>query len=1005
MKPSIKPIAVFSFVVTMSSLFFLPQKPERTPSFEPRQEKIFSLEERKAISENFDHVPLHFEVNQGQAEQDVRFLSRSNHRVLLLKQNEAQLFLANNKPNQQPDVLTMKLIAANNDPIAQGEDELQGRANYFIGNDEAKWQKDIPTYKRIRYSNVYDGIDLVYYGNQSELEYDFVVAPNTNPEVIKLNFENTEDIKIDANGNLVLKTGNHTIRQHRPIAYQEVNGQKREVSSRWVISGEKKPEERNAGSTAGNMNEVGFAVGAYDKSLPLVIDPVIVFSTYLGGSAGDDLFTLEAGLGITTDAGGNIYVAGTTPSIDFPRQNPYQPNIGGIYDGFITKFNPTGTALVYSTYFGGSDEDRIYSIALGPTNEIFVAGYTYSTNFPTLTPFQPNNRGLNDGFIARFTSAGVLDYSTYLGGSSQDSANFVKNEGSNIVTFAGDTSSIDFPVMNAIQPNNAGNTDFVAGKLNLSSNTLIFSTYFGGFGPDEMIFSSGGADPAGNVYVAGVSASIDFPTTPNAFQTESNGSDDAVVAKISSNGTSLIYATYVGGNLVDSADALAVDSNGNAHITGFTRSGNFPTRRAFQPEPNGIDAFVTKLNASGTDVIYSTFLGGFDLERGSAITTDAIGNCYVTGRSNSGNFPTRRALRPPRGVDDVFITRFNRDGSLVFSTLLGGNANDYGFGIAADANSNTYVTGRATPGFFTTTGAFQRTPGGQADAFVAKINTSVRKTKSDFDGDGKTDLAVFRPSTGYWWILQSSDNTFRGLAFGMNGDTPVPGDYDGDNKTDLAVFRPSEGAWYILNSANSSFRALFWGITTDKTVQGDYDNDGKTDIAVYRPATGVWYIIQSSNNSLRTVIFGSASERPVPADFDGDGQTDIAVFQPSNGVWTIIGSSAGVTARQFGVSTDKLVPADYDGDGYDDIAVYRPSQGAWYSLRSATNNSFLGYSWGLSTDIPTAADYDGDGKEDIAVFRPSDGSWWVTRSSNGSYFGTPWGMNGDIPVVSAYIPQ
>jgi hypothetical protein len=799
---------------------------------------------------------------------------------------------------------------------------------------------------------------------------------------------------------LILHVGKQVVRQHAPLAYQEIDGIRKEIPSGYAIK-----RTPNSALQTPNSAVVGFTVGDYDRSQPLVIDPVIVFSTYLGGSAGDDIFNIEAGFGIAVDAGGNIYVGGVTPSGDFPTLAPHQAAPAGNYDAFITKFNPTGTALLYSTYFGGSDEDRVFSISLGPSNEMFVSGYTLSTNFPTMTPFQANNRGVYDGFIARFTSGGALSYSTYIGGAGGDACTFIKNEGANIVTFAGGTGSTDFPTFNALQPNNAGQSDFFVGKLNLTTNTLIFSTYYGGSGTDTMNLSSAAVDAAGNVYIGGVSASFDYPTTPNAFQTENNGSDDVAVTKINASGSSVIYSTLIGGNLIDNADALAVDANGNVYLTGFTRSANYPLKNAFQPQLRDPDAFVTKLNPTGTGLVFSTFLGGLNLERGSGITTDAAGNCYVTGRSNSGDFPAKRSLRPPRGLDDAFICRFNRDGALLFSTLHGGGSNDYGFGIVADNNNNAYVTGRATRNFFTTPGAFQTLLGGNADAFVTKINTSIRKVKSDFDGDGKTDVAVFRPNTGVWHVLQSSNGAVRAQQFGTNGDVPVPGDYDGDGKTDMAVFRVSEGIWYILNSKTNTLRAAFWGVSTDKAVQGDYDGDDKTDVAVYRPSSGVWFIILSSTNGLRTSVFGLSDDKPVPADYDGDGVTDIAVYHPTSSVWSIVGSSAGIITQQFGVSADKPVPADYDGDGYDDLAVYRPGQGTWYALQSGSGNSLSVFQWGISTDIPSAGDYDGDGKEDKAVFRPTDGRWYVARSSDNTSFAVSYGLNGDVPVASAYVPQ
>ena len=1002
MKPGNKLIALVVFAVTICSLIIW-RFSSGTPApltTRPQIQHQLGIEEQKSLSEKFGQLPLQFELNRGQSDSSVQFISRSANHALFLKQNEAQFVFPNKERSStgkkqmvRPDVLKMNLLRANENASVVGLDELPGRTNYFIGNNPDNWQQEVPAFKRVKYDDIYEGIDLIYYGNQRELEYDFIVSPNANPNVIALSFENVQKMRIDDKGDLLLSLNKRLVRQHAPIVYQEIDGRKSDVESAYVI----RRDEAQVG------HEVGIRIGDYDHNKPLVIDPVIAFSTYLGGSAGDDLFTIEAGFGITVDTGGNVYVGGITPSGDFPTQTPSQPAPGGNYDGFISKLNPTGTALLYSTYFGGSDEDRIVSISLGPANEMYVSGYTFSSNFPTMTPFQATNRGQNDGFISKFTSSGALSYSTYLGGSGGESCNFSKNIGTDIVAFAGNTGSVDFPIANAVQPIPGGQGDFFVGKLNITTNTLLFSTYFGGSASDSMILSSGAVDVSGNVYVGGVSNSFDYPTTTGAFQTENNGSDDVVVTKISSSGSSVMYSTFIGGNLIDSADALAVDTGGNAYVTGFTRSANYPLKNPAQLQLQDPDAFVTKLNSNGTALVFSTFLGGLNLERGSGITTDASGNCFVTGRSNSGDFPAKRSLRPPRGLDDAFVSRFNRDGALLFSTLIGGGGNDYGFGIAADNNNNTYVTGRATRNFFVTPGVLQTTLGGQADAFVTKINTSVRKVKSDFDGDGKTDVSLFRPTQQVWYLLQSSLG-FRYEVFGFSTDELAPGDYDGDGKTDIAVFRKVDGVWYILNSGTNTIRSLYWGNGLDVAVPGDYDGDDKTDVAVYR-STGIWYVILSSNSNLRTYILGSPGDKPVPADFDGDGVTDVAIYSPNLGVWTISGSFAGVISQKFGIITDRPVPADYDGDGYDDIAVYRASAGTWYSLRSGSNNSFSAIQWGTSEDIPAAGDYDGDGKEDVAVFRPSNGTWYVSRSSDNSLFAVQFGQSGDSPVPSAYVPQ
>ena len=891
----------------------------------------------------------------------------------------------------------MRLRGGDNRAEINGLQAQSSSVNYYFGNDAQKWQTNLATFAQVKTANVYQGVDVIYYGNQNRLEYDFVVAPHSSFEQIALEFDGADKLQIQPNGDLLARVGKSEMRQHKPVIYQQINGEKREIAGGYKIE---KTNRRRRSS-------VKFEIGDYDADQPLIIDPTIVFSTLLGGSAGDDFFTPEAGTSITADAAGNVYVAGLTPSSNFPRANAQQNQNAGGYDAFLTKFDPTGSTLLFSTYFGGSADDRITALSLDNANNIYAVGSTLSTDLPLKTPFQAASKGGYETFIARFNAAtGALNYSTYFGGAADDFASSIKPDNAGAVYITGDTTSTDLPTTaNAVQKFNAGGSDLFAAKLDLNRNAVVFATYYGGSLNENAATGGNAVDSNGNVYLAGVTGSVDFPTTPNAFQTDGNGSDDAVAVKLNQSGSAVVYSTYIGGNLIDSAGAFTVDADGNMLLTGFTRSSNFPLRNAVQTDLQYVDAFVTKLNAAGSDIVYSTFLGGSDLERGYGIAVDAGGNAFVTGRSNSGNFPTRRAVRPARGLDDAFVARFNRVGALTFSTLIGGRGNDNGLGIVADNNNNAFVTGLGTTAFYTTDKAFQRTVNGGADAFVAKINTSAVKAKSDFDGDGKTDYAVWRPSDGVWYILQSSDSGIRYIKFGQSGDIPVPGDYDGNGKTDAAVFRPSNNTWYILNSRTNLVTARIWGANGDIAAPGDFDGDDRTDIAVYRPSNGTWYIVNSSTNNVRVVTFGTSDDKPVPADYDGDTTTDIAVYNPTTNVWTILNSFSGFTSLQFGTNGDRPTPADFNGDGFTDIAVYRPSNGIWYYSPNPNDSNFSAARWGLSGDVPSAGDYDGDGREDFAVFRPSDGIWYILRSSTNTLQAARFGTNGDKPIAAAYTPQ
>jgi len=701
---------------------------------------------RAVIAAQYGKLPLSFEVNEGQTDGRVKFFSRGSGYSLFLTKNEAVMTLkkallpADLEPTAiagQPRtersrknsaacaVIRMGLAGANGALHAVGDEELPGKANYFIGNDPAKWRTNVPTYAKVKYAGVYPGVDLMYYGNQGRLEYDFVVAPGADPHKIRLKFRGAGKLNLDEQGRLVLATEGADVHLEKPEVYQ-------------VVAGKRKPVESSYALMAGN--NVGFRVGEYDGSRPLVIDPVLAYSTYLGGSSAD------AGNAIAVDSAGSAYVTGSTGS-NFPTANSFQTTFGGVIDVFITKLNPSGSALVYSTYLGGSDYDEGYGIAVDSVGSAYVAGYTQSTNFPTTTgSFQPTYSFRTPTvFVTKLSPGGsALVYSTYLGvvGDSNGRAIAVDSAGNAYVT--GDTDTTNFPTTSgAFQPSPGGVVAFTNAfitKLNASGTGLVYSTYLGGSNRD---FGKGIAvDSTGNAYVTGVVNSTNFPTF-NALQAAIGGSPDAFVAKLNSAGSALIYSTYLGGSSGDFGQSIAADSSGNAYVTGCTSSTNFPTASPFQPTFKGTfcNAFVTKFNPTGSALIYSTYLGGTNQDRGQGIAVDSAGNAYVTGSTSSTDFPISHALQPVlNGTIDAFISELNASGSaLIFSTYLGGSTDpgsskgDFGNGIAVDANSNVYVAGTASSSDFPTSNALQATSGGGQSAVVVKISPAALP-HGDFSG-------------------------------------------------------------------------------------------------------------------------------------------------------------------------------------------------------------------------------------------------------------------------------
>ena len=672
---------------------------------------IRSVKDEAKVKELIANLPLAFEANAGQADPRVNFLARGIGSELLLTSSEAVLRLRHSQSS-----FTLKFPGANVCGRVKGADQLPGRRNYLLGNNPSRWQTDVPTFRKVIYEDVYPGVSLTYYGNQQEVEYDFEIAPGADPHAIRLAFDLNVRPRIAANGDLVLRGKDVQVIERKPIVYQDVNGERRTIAGRYAL-------QRN--------REVTFEFGQYDPTKPLVIDPTLVYSTYLGGG-GDDL-----GSSIAIDASNNIYIAGTTSSSNFPTFGPAFPGNAGLSDVFVTKIDSTGGSVLYSTYVGGSGLDRGDGIAVDGSGNAYVVGRVGDTSndFPTTVgALATTYRGGDfDGVVFKLNAQGnALVYSTFLGGEDNDSAEGIAVDLSGNAYVTGGTRSGGFPVTaSAFQSFRAGDTDAFLTKLNASGSAVLYSTLLGGVGTDR---GSGVViDSSGNAFLGGYSASPDFPTQ-NAFQGFSGGSFDAFITRIDANASgaaSLLFSTYLGGIGDDKAYGIAIDSGGNnLYVTGQTSSSNFPVQSPAQIALGGsFDAFVAKISSAGSK-IYASYLGGSGDDRGTGVAVNSSGSAYVTGFTSSTNFPTVTPLQIANGGGfDVFVAKLNPAGSAFsYSTYLGGSANESNATavtstnpIALNASSDAYITGFTSSTNFPTASPLQSANAGGQEAFVVRI--------------------------------------------------------------------------------------------------------------------------------------------------------------------------------------------------------------------------------------------------------------------------------------------
>ncbi|MEO6171632.1 MAG: SBBP repeat-containing protein, partial [Arenimonas sp.] len=593
------------------------------------------IDMQKKVRTRLGQTPMAFERNQGQTDTQVKFLSRGLGYALFLTPTEAVFKLEGASKAQgqgKNAIVRMALVGASDNPTMVGRDLQKNQSNHFRGQDPSRWLTNVNRYGKVEYSNVYPGVDLVYYGKQQQLEYDFIVAPGRDPRQIAVKFDGVQSRKLDAQGNLVLGTQAGELVQQKPLVYQDINGKRHMIDSQYQLLAD---------------NRIGFQIGRYDQSEPLVIDPIMEFGATFGGTLNDRAYS------VAVDRAGYIYIAGMTVSDDFPTVGAIKPTKQEFSnnEAFVSKLNIAGNAFIYSTYFGGNagGDDEIRGIAVDATGNVYITGITYSTAFPLVGAIQATKGSFADAFVTKINASGnALVYSTYLGGNSHDYGYGIAVNAAGEAYVVGTTQSTDFPTAAARQVANGGGGDrdaFVS-KLNASGSAFVFSTYHGGAFSDYGYAIA--LDPAGNAYITGETDSTNFPLA-SAKQAVKGTFFDAFISKISANGNTLTYSTYLGGNDYDRGFGIAVDKTGAAYVTGETGSLNFPIFNAYQATKGlstTTDAFITKYVPAGTAFAYSTYLGGSGHDYARAIAIDPAGNAYVTGDTRSNNFPVTAAMQP-----------------------------------------------------------------------------------------------------------------------------------------------------------------------------------------------------------------------------------------------------------------------------------------------------------------------------------------------------------------------
>lgn len=705
---------------------------------------------------SFAKWPLAFEPNQGQSDPRVLFLSRNAGSTLFLTAGEAVVSL---RGAARP--LRLAWQGGNPHPQVVGLEALPGKRHYLKGRDPARWHRDIPTYGKVRYRALYPGIDLVYYGRQRHLEYDLVVAPGADPTQIRLRLAGMDAVNLDEQGALQLHVTGRALSLSKPVIYQETADGKKAVDGGYVLLAD---------------NQVGLKLGAYDTAKPLIIDPVLTYSTYLGGSGA------ELGRGVAVDSAGNMYLAGQTASTDFPFTSGTKT--GADTDAFLAKFNAVGT-LQYAVYLGGSGTDRGFAVAVDNSNNaVYIVGDTDSSDFAVLNPDQAHGGGL-DAFIAKFSTVDLTPvFASYLGGSQAEEALGIAVDASGNAYVTGATLSSDFPVtavsgafnpglpvVQCDDPSHPGTiipcSDAFVAKYN-AAGAKQYAEFLGGNREDAA--NAIAVTGAGEVYVTGItysSPSFSGVTGSSLQPTYGGGAGDAFLITLDNTGT-VTYGTYLGGTGWDQGQAIALDGSGNVYIAGVTQSsaGTLPLTSPLQAVYGGAgDAFVTKISLPST-IQYFTYLGGGKLDRAFGIAVDGSNNAFVVGETLSTDFRVENALQSTwfgggnNQWGDAFISKISGAGiPLVWSTYLGGGDDDWANAVALDGSGGIYVAGSSFSSDFPTASPYQASAGGAGDAFLFKLSDSSVTADLQVSVSGTPDLVGSGETLTYSVVVSNASTS------------------------------------------------------------------------------------------------------------------------------------------------------------------------------------------------------------------------------------------------------